>query len=88
MNRSKRHALLFFESTATLMSNMLRTLINESLHMYNTFFKRFDRRAGHLRSPKEIVENEDVKYLLYLIIELRATNRGCVPHSEVKARRW
>ena len=59
MNRSKRHALLFFESTATLMSNLLRTLINESLTQYNSFFRRFDKRTSRLRNPREIVENEE-----------------------------
>ena len=34
-NRSKKHAMRFFESTATLMSNLLRQLINESLNQFN-----------------------------------------------------
>lgn len=66
MNRSKKHALLFFESTATLMSNLLRTLINQSLGQYDTFIKRFDKRTGLLRTPKEIVDSEDVLLNIYL----------------------
>lgn len=41
--------MLFFESTATLMSNLLRTQINESLISYRNFFKRFDKKI--LRTP-------------------------------------
>ncbi|CAD8159976.1 unnamed protein product [Paramecium pentaurelia] len=56
-NRNKRHAMLFFESTATLMSNLLRTQINESLISYRNFFKRFDKKI--LRIPQQVIAEED-----------------------------
>jgi hypothetical protein len=85
MNRSKRHALLFFESTATLMSNLLRTLINESLLQYNMFFFRFDKRSSKLRTPREIVDAEEVyRYILFL--GLRLAYWGCIPHCKTQVR--
>lgn len=58
-NRSKRHALLFFESTATLMSNLLRTQINESLATFRNFFARFDKRRSKLRAPMEVMQTDE-----------------------------
>jgi len=34
MSKNKKHAVLFFESNATLMSNQIRTLVRDSLQQY------------------------------------------------------
>ncbi|CAD8130743.1 unnamed protein product [Paramecium sonneborni] len=56
-NRNKRYAMLFFESTATLMSNLLRTQINEFLISQRNFFKRFDKKI--LRTSQQVIAEED-----------------------------
>lgn len=49
MGKNKRQAIIFFEANATLMSNQLRKLIEDSLNYYKTFFNRFN--MTHLNSP-------------------------------------
>jgi hypothetical protein len=47
---------MFFEANATLMSNQLRKLIEESLFQYKEFFNRF--KKSKLLSAMDIIEND------------------------------
>jgi len=47
---------MFFEANATLMSNQLRKLIEESLYQYKEFFNRF--KKTRLMSAKDIIDND------------------------------
>lgn len=56
MGKNKRQAIIFFEANATLMSNQLRKLIEESLLMYKAFFDRFSK--PDVLTPMEVIMNE------------------------------
>lgn len=74
MKKSKRNAYLFFEANATLMSNLLRSLINDSLVQYNQFFQRFDKRNDVLRTPEQIVQSDELESPIedvFLVVKLK-----------------
>ena len=57
----EHYAELFYESTAVLLSNLLRSLATQALQNYESFIQRFDK--GDNRLPQQIILEEAQNYL-------------------------
>ena len=57
----QHYAQLFYESTAVLLSNLIRAQATEALENYLKFFERYDKKV--LRDPETILAEEEQSFL-------------------------